>query len=102
MCLISGTGRIEPVPVELKTGRGGLGRESDQKRKKEERIQTNRNNFVKRQRRDMERKEKFMKRMNERFAIRNVERDLYKSQKVCEQLDSQLVRRHRYCQYTYI
>lgn len=47
---------------------------------------------AKRQKTETENKQSFMRRMNEKMASRNVERDLYKSQKVCEQLDSQLVR----------
>lgn len=80
------------MPVEVKTGRGGLGREAEQKRKKDEKVQMYRNNTLKRQRKEMENKQTFVQRMNERFASRNVAKDLYKSQKVCEQLDSQMVR----------
>lgn len=80
------------MPVEVKTGRGGLGREAEQKRKKDEKVQMYRNNTLKRQRKEVENKQTFVQRMNERFASRNVAKDLYKSQKVCEQLDSQMVR----------
>ncbi|XP_052767734.1 G patch domain-containing protein 11-like [Mya arenaria] len=85
-----GEGRKEPVQVELKTGRGGLGREQDQKRKQEQRMVWRKHQSAKKQRMDSERKQTFVKRMNEKIATRNVGKDLYNSQKVCEQLDSQL------------
>ncbi|KAL4239817.1 G patch domain-containing protein 11 [Mactra antiquata] len=86
----SGIGRTEPVPVELKTGRGGLGRDADQKRKKEEQAQFHKHMSAKRHKMDAENKQTFLKRMNEKLRNRDAEKDLYKSQKVCEQLDTQL------------
>ena len=72
------------MPVEVKLGRGGLGREKHQQQKKEQ-------NYAKRQRFHAEQKNMFVRRMNEKHVNRNTERDFYKSQKVCEQLDSQSV-----------
>ena len=86
-----GTGRTEPVPVAVKTGRGGLGHETEQKRQREARSELYRYRSVKRQKVEAEHKQTFLKRMNERMVNKNMEKDLYKSQKVCEQLDSQLV-----------
>lgn len=87
----TGIGRIEPVPVEVKTGRGGLGREQDQQRKKVERTLMYQNRSAKRQKMEGEIKQTFMRRLNEKMSNKNVERDFYKCQKVCEQLDSQTV-----------
>lgn len=100
--MLTGVGRTEPVSVEVKTGRGGLGQETEQKRKKEERHQMYRNRNAKRQKTEMERKQTFVQRMNDKFSIKNIEKDLYKSQKVCEQLDSQLVSKITVCVYTVI
>lgn len=86
----SGVGRTEPIPVEVKTGRGGLGREADQKRRKNERAEMHKHWSAKRQKMEVEHKHTFIKRMNEKQRNKNFEKDLYKSQKVCEQLDSQL------------
>ena len=86
-----GQGRSEPVPVEIKLGRGGLGRDSEMKRKQEHRTEMLRNRAFKRQKMESKHKQDFMHRQNTKFAEKNVEKDLYKSQKVCEQLDSQKV-----------
>ncbi|XP_060576359.1 G patch domain-containing protein 11-like [Ruditapes philippinarum] len=86
----SGVGRTEPIPVEVKLGRGGLGREADQKRKKDQQVQMHKHWSAKRRKMEAEHKQTFMRRMNERIKNKNVDKDLYKSQKVCEQLDSQM------------
>ncbi|WAQ95704.1 GPT11-like protein, partial [Mya arenaria] len=64
-----------------KFGRGGLGREQDQKRKQEQRMVWRKHQSAKKQRMDSERKQTFVKRMNEKIATRNVGKDLYNSQK---------------------
>ena len=51
-----------------------------------------RNRAQKRQKMESKNKQEFMHRLNKKYAGLNVEKDLYRSQKVCEQLDSQLVR----------
>ncbi|XP_052261842.1 G patch domain-containing protein 11-like isoform X2 [Dreissena polymorpha] len=86
----SGVGRLEPVPVEVKTGRGGLGQEEEQKRKKVERTLMYQNLRAKQQKMEGEIKQTFMRRLNEKISNKNVERDFNKCQKVCEQLDSQM------------
>ena len=91
MYFFKGQGRSEPVPVEIKLGRGGLGRDTEIKRKQEHRIEMSRNRAFKRQKMESKHKQDFMHRQNTKFAEKNVEKDLYKSQKVCEQLDSQSV-----------
>lgn len=77
--------------MEVKLGRGGLGREADQKRKQTEKQERLQHMTHKRQRMESQRKHDFMNRMNKTFASKTAEKDLYNSQKVCEQLDSQLV-----------
>lgn len=72
-------------------GRGGLGREAEEKRKKVQQAEMHRHWSAKRQKMEVESKQTFMRRMNEKQRNKNFEKDLYKSQKVCEQLDSQLV-----------
>lgn len=82
---------MEPIPVVVKTNRGGLGQEAHQKRKQE--IQAMMRTAMATKRRKMEEKHKgdFMERKSKQFSEKLAERDLYKSQKVCEQLDSQKV-----------
>ena len=72
-------------------GRGGLGRESDQKRKQTAKQERLKHMTVKRQKFETQCKQDFMSRMNKTYANKTAEKDLYKSQKVCEQLDSQMV-----------
>ena len=62
------------------------------KRKQEHRTEMWRNRAQKRQKMESRNKQEFMHRLNKKYAGLNVEKDLYRSQKVCEQLDSQLVR----------
>ncbi|KAL3873613.1 hypothetical protein ACJMK2_036709 [Sinanodonta woodiana] len=84
-----GTGRSEPIPLEVKTGRTGLGHEAEQKRKRD--AKTARLSFLAEKRKKMERssQQEFSQRQKERFDQKTAWLDLRKSQKVCEQLDSQ-------------
>eukprot|EP00916_Digyalum_oweni_P019477 GHVL01032394.1.p1 GENE.GHVL01032394.1~~GHVL01032394.1.p1 ORF type:complete len:275 (+),score=57.84 GHVL01032394.1:87-911(+) len=84
-----GSGRAEPVPIEVKTGRGGLGKAADTKRKVEERQAMRASMAVKRQRWEVKQKESFVQHMSHRFASKTVEKDLHTSQKACYQLDSE-------------
>ncbi|XP_060081576.1 G patch domain-containing protein 11-like [Ylistrum balloti] len=85
-----GEGRSEPVPIELKDGRGGLGRDTQVKRKQAEAVAFRAMISHKRQKMELRQKQHFMSHMSNRFSEQQAERDLYKSQKVCEQLDSQM------------
>ena len=87
----AGTGRLEPVPIEVKTGRGGLGREVFQKRRNEERLVMRRDRIQKRARHEERYRQDFRKRFSEKMGDRQVEQDLLKSQKVCGELDAQKV-----------
>ena len=89
--MTAGTGRLEPVPIEVKLGRGGLGREVFQKRRNEERLVMRRDRIQKRARHEERYRQDFRKRFSEKMGDRQVEQDLLKSQKVCGELDAQKV-----------
>uniref|UniRef100_A0A0B6Z892 G patch domain-containing protein 11 n=1 Tax=Arion vulgaris TaxID=1028688 RepID=A0A0B6Z892_9EUPU len=84
-----GTGRVEPVSIELKSGRSGLGRDSEMKRKATEMNNMRAVMAVKRRKADESRKDTFMDRLKERFSYKNLEKDLRTAQKACLQLDQQ-------------
>lgn len=89
--LPEGEGRSEPVTIELKDGRGGLGRATEIKRKQAQAVAFRAMASHKRQKMEHRQKQHFMAHLSNRFSEQQAERDLYKSQKVCEQLDSQMV-----------
>jgi len=84
----SGEGRVEPIPISIKTGRTGLGKEAAAKEKQEmqQKLFAIRNEQQEKishlQRND------FRNRMRDKFAEKKIQIDLYKCQKVCHQLDS--------------
>jgi len=82
-----GTGAVEPIPLNVKTCREGLGQESERKRKVSEQRAMRMAMARKRQKHEAEWKES----VRSKVASREAEKDLSQSQKVCEQLDSQLV-----------
>lgn len=78
-------GRVEPVSIELKAGRGGLGIEAEKKRKVEQ-ITLWR---AKRRKDNETRASSFQSRMSDKYSERTAERDLRTAQKACMQLDQQ-------------
>ncbi|XP_059154910.1 G patch domain-containing protein 11-like [Physella acuta] len=84
-----GNGRVEPVPIELKTNRSGLGRDSEMKRKATEMNNMRAAMLAKRQKAVEKQKETFVGRMSERFSEKHVERDLRTAQRACLQLDQE-------------
>ncbi|XP_078397864.1 G patch domain-containing protein 11 [Cetorhinus maximus] len=85
----SGNGIVEPIPLQIKTGRGGIGHEAAEKRKAEETTE-----HRKRMSQVKKRAEEFA--LNEyRLHVRQkkdqlqMEGDLRKSQLACQQLDTQ-------------
>lgn len=76
------SGRTEPIGLEVKLGRQGLGKEA---KKKERRVK---NNSVS-DKLDNKVMKDFRGRVAQKRAEQLLKVDLYKSQKVCEQLDSQ-------------
>jgi len=86
MCVL-GSGAVEPVALSIKTSREGFGKESERKRKAAEQRAMQMAMACKRQKCEAEWRES----VRSKVASRETEKDLLQSQKVCEQLDSQLV-----------
>ncbi|GFO08050.1 G patch domain-containing protein 11-like [Plakobranchus ocellatus] len=84
-----GTGRIEPVSIELKSGRSGLGRDTEIKRKATEMNQMRSIMMAKRRKAEERLHESFRDRIKDRFFERNVERDFRTAQRACLQLDQE-------------
>lgn len=82
-----GTGRAEPVPIEVKADRGGLGRQADVKRKQQLRERLEVESMRKRQKMIHQLRGDFRQRMREKFDDKNVGKDLHNSQKTCQYLD---------------
>ncbi|VDI81820.1 Hypothetical predicted protein [Mytilus galloprovincialis] len=85
-----GEGRKEPVGINFRTGRGGLGAEADRKRRKENWTAMRASRHIKRQKMESNLKRDFQQRMSSKFTDGKAERDVIKSQKVCEHLDSEM------------
>ncbi|XP_033873663.3 G patch domain-containing protein 11 [Acipenser ruthenus] len=85
----AGAGRVEPIPVNIKTDRGGIGLEEVKKRKAEEKLENYRRKVQVKQQVEKQDLENFRLRMRTEKEERQIEADLWKSQRACEQLDSQ-------------
>nr|XP_054605782.1 G patch domain-containing protein 11 isoform X2 [Nothobranchius furzeri] len=83
------TGRIEPIPLNIKTDRGGFGMEEQKKRKAEEELHHYRQKVRARQQNEAKSLEDFRSRVRTEREERKIEADLRRSQRSCEQLDSQ-------------
>ncbi|KAL8585400.1 hypothetical protein ACOMHN_063178 [Nucella lapillus] len=84
-----GTGRVEPVPIQLKTDRGGLGKEAESKRKAAEMQAMRSTMAVKRQRVERKQKESFVQQMSSQFASKTVGKDLQTSRTACHHMDTE-------------
>ncbi|XP_056088623.1 G patch domain-containing protein 11 isoform X2 [Rhinichthys klamathensis goyatoka] len=84
-----GAGRVEPVPLNIKTDRGGIGMEELKKRKADEELQNYRRKVQMKQHVEKKSLEDFRVRMRTEREERQTQSDLWKSQRACEQLDSQ-------------
>ncbi|KAI8785275.1 G patch domain-containing protein 11 isoform X1 [Biomphalaria glabrata] len=84
-----GTGRIEPVPIEVKNNRFGLGKDTEMKRKAIEMNTMRSMMAVKRLKTDEKQRNNFLDRMREKFSTQSVDRDLRMAQNVCIQLDQE-------------
>lgn len=84
-----GTGRTEPIAVAIKTGRGGLGKDEELKRKREMRTQMAIKRQGKRKKMEVLTTQEFVENQRSRALAREVAGDLWKSQKACHQLDEQ-------------
>ncbi|XP_061766600.1 G patch domain-containing protein 11-like isoform X1 [Nerophis ophidion] len=84
-----GAGRIEPIPLNIKTDRGGIGMEEAKKRKAEEELEHYRKKVQAKQKNEIKSLEDFRSRVRTEREERKIEGDLRRSQRACEHLDSQ-------------
>ncbi|XP_060942815.1 G patch domain-containing protein 11-like [Limanda limanda] len=84
-----GAGRVDPISINLKTDRGGIGMEEVKKRKAEEELEHYRQKVRVKQQNETKSLEDFRSRVRTEREERKIEGDLRKSQRACEQLDSQ-------------
>ncbi|KAL4641369.1 G patch domain-containing protein 11 isoform X1 [Arapaima gigas] len=87
-----GAGRVEPIPLNIKTDRGGIGMEEVKKRKAEEKLEHHQQKVRMQQQAEKQSLEDYRQhrvRMRAEREERQTEGDLQRSQRVCEQLDSQ-------------
>ncbi|KAJ8248011.1 hypothetical protein GJAV_G00237150 [Gymnothorax javanicus] len=84
-----GGGRVEPIPLNIKTDRGGIGIEEVKKRKAEEMLEHGRRKVQVKQLAERQSLEDFRARMRTEREERQAEGDLRRSQRACEQLDCQ-------------
>ncbi|KAJ9596278.1 hypothetical protein L9F63_027098 [Diploptera punctata] len=82
----TGTGRVEPIPIALKSDRGGLGREAALREIAAEKLA--RRKRLAAQREKVTSVEDYRARMIKKATERNIKEDLRKSQKACERLDN--------------
>lgn len=83
-----GTGRSEPVPIEIKVDRGGLGQEAILKRRKEMHVSYLKSASKRRKVMEEKLRGDFKDRMKGRFMDKQVMFDVRNSQKACQQLDT--------------
>lgn len=87
----SNTGRVEPIPIEVKTNRSGLGREEAKKKLLETKSKIRQKhldeNNATREIRDQVSAQEFRNQLSRQHKSRLTENDLYRSQKACCQLD---------------
>ncbi|XP_070833344.1 G patch domain-containing protein 11 isoform X2 [Chaetodon trifascialis] len=84
-----GAGRVDPIPLNIKTDRGGIGMEEVKKRKAEEELEHYRQKVRAKQQNETKSLEDFRSRVRTEREERKIEGDLRRSQRACEQLDSQ-------------
>uniref|UniRef100_T1JL29 G patch domain-containing protein 11 n=1 Tax=Strigamia maritima TaxID=126957 RepID=T1JL29_STRMM len=86
----TGIGKTEPIAINLKEDRGGLGRDTLIKRKKEEKKKELENFRAKRIMLDEKHQKLYRNQMSNKSAERQMMSDLVKSQKACKQLDNEI------------
>ncbi|KAK2824098.1 hypothetical protein Q5P01_021273 [Channa striata] len=84
-----GAGRVDPIPLNIKTDRGGIGMEEMKKRKAEEELENYRQKVHAKQQNETKSLQDFRSRVRTEREERKIEGDLRRSQRACEQLDSQ-------------
>ncbi|KAK2531583.1 Gpatch11 [Columba guinea] len=85
----SGEGIVEPIPLNIKTGRSGLGHEELKKRKAEEKLENYRQKLHMKIQANEQAADQFRIRFKNKQEERKMEGDLRKSQRACQQLDAQ-------------
>ncbi|XP_074532018.1 G patch domain-containing protein 11 [Halichoeres trimaculatus] len=84
-----GAGRVDPIPLNIKTDRGGLGIEEVKKRKAEEDLQNYRRKVQAQQQNETKSVEDFRSRVRTEREERKLEADLRRSRRTCARLDNQ-------------
>ncbi|XP_007521077.1 G patch domain-containing protein 11 isoform X2 [Erinaceus europaeus] len=85
----SGDGIVEPIPLNLKTGKSGIGHEALLKRKAEEKLESYRRKIHMKKQAEEEAAEQFRMRLKTKQDEMKLEGDLRRSQRACQQLDTQ-------------
>ncbi|XP_061480706.1 G patch domain-containing protein 11 isoform X2 [Rhineura floridana] len=85
----SGKGIVEPIPLNITTGRSGLGHEEVKKRKAEENLENYKRKMHMKKQTEKQTANLFKMRLKTKQEQLQVKRDLEKSQKACQQLDMQ-------------
>ncbi|ERE68135.1 coiled-coil domain-containing protein 75 [Cricetulus griseus] len=85
----SGDGIVEPIPLNVKTGKSGIGHESLLKRKAEERLENYRRKIHMKNQNEEKATEQFRMRLKNKQDEMKLEGDLRRSQRACQQLDTQ-------------
>uniref|UniRef100_A0A4W3GEY8 G patch domain-containing protein 11 n=1 Tax=Callorhinchus milii TaxID=7868 RepID=A0A4W3GEY8_CALMI len=85
----TGKGIVEPIPLQIKTGRAGIGHEEAEKRRAEERMEYSRRRFQVKKEFEEQRFSQYRQQIKKKQEQLQLEGDLRKSQRACEQLDTQ-------------
>ncbi|XP_044515511.1 G patch domain-containing protein 11 [Gracilinanus agilis] len=85
----TGSGIVEPIPLNIKTGRSGIGHETLIKRKAEEELENNRRKIHLRNQNEEKATDQFRLRLKSKKEELKLEGDLKRSQKACHHLDTQ-------------
>ncbi|XP_033031931.1 G patch domain-containing protein 11 isoform X5 [Trachypithecus francoisi] len=85
----SGGGIVEPIPLNIKTGKSGIGHEASLKRKAEEKLESYRKKIHMKNQAEEKAAEQFRMRLKNKQDEMKLEGDLRRSQRACQQLDAQ-------------
>ncbi|XP_005886143.1 PREDICTED: G patch domain-containing protein 11 [Myotis brandtii] len=85
----SGDGIVEPIPLNVKTGKSGIGHETLLKRKAEEKLESYRRKIHMKNKAEENAAEQFRMRLKSKQDEMKLEGDLRRSQRACQQLDTQ-------------
>ncbi|XP_072354586.1 G patch domain-containing protein 11 isoform X1 [Scyliorhinus torazame] len=85
----SGNGIVEPIPLQIKTGRGGIGHDAAEKRKAEETTERRKRMSQVKKRAEEFALNEYRLHVRQKKDQRQMEGDLRKSQLACQQLDTQ-------------